>query len=80
LRLVLFLVRMWRRNARLRLIPPPPSARKRLAAPLLVYIFGMTSTPSRVMTGGGLGGARLHYHGITCFPRRLAPACNYRAL
>src|SRR5206468_4387817 len=40
--LVVFLVRMWRLNACERLRLPLPRTRKRLAAPLLVFILGMT--------------------------------------
>src|SRR5438128_12041419 len=43
--LVDFLVRMWRLNACERLMLPLPRTRKRFLAPLLVFIFGMT-TPS----------------------------------
>ena len=39
--LVVFLVRMWRLNAMERLIEPLPRGLNRLAAPLLVFIFGM---------------------------------------
>ena len=42
-RLVGFFVRMCRRNAFERLMPPLPRMRKRLAAPLLVFIFGMVN-------------------------------------
>ena len=43
LRLVDFLVRMWRLNACERLIEPLPRTRKRFFAPVLVFIFGMTA-------------------------------------
>src|SRR6187551_2900546 len=43
---------MWRRNARLRLMPPLPWTRNRLAAPLLVFIFGITATPFWMTPGG----------------------------
>src|SRR6476646_3475726 len=49
---------MWRRNALLRLMPPLPWTRKRLAAPLFVFIFGITATPSW-MTPGGLAALQL---------------------
>src|SRR5215470_3162651 len=65
LRLVVFLVRMCRRNARLRLTPPLPWTRKRLAALLLVFIFGMLTAPySSVMTPGGRAKRRFkpRYH------------------
>ena len=39
--LVVFLVRMWRLNAWPRLMLPLPRTRKRLAAPLFVFILGM---------------------------------------
>src|SRR5262245_18676085 len=41
LRLVFFLVRMWRRYARPRLIPPFARFLKRFAAPRLVFNFGI---------------------------------------
>src|SRR5579871_3806031 len=41
LRLVDFFVRMWRRKALVRLIPPDPCTRKRLAAARLLFILGM---------------------------------------
>src|SRR5262245_10065593 len=53
LRLVVFLVRMCRRNARLRLAPPLPCTRKRFAALLLVLILGIPAPCSSVMTPGG---------------------------
>src|ERR1041385_5959608 len=54
LRLVVFLVRMWRLYAPARLIEPLPRTLKRLAAPRLDFILGMTSLPlSFRMTPGG---------------------------
>src|SRR6056297_3301869 len=51
LRLVSFLVRMWLWKARLRLMRPLPVARKRLAAPRLLFIFGIVvSLFSRFMS------------------------------
>ena len=49
---VVFLVRMWRLNACERLIEPEPRGLKRLAAPLLVFIFGMAES-FRYMTAAG---------------------------
>src|SRR5689334_23708795 len=69
LRLVLFLVRMWRRNARLRLMPPLPCTRNRLAAPLLVFILGISKTPFG-MTPDGLAALRLPMTSLV-FPARL---------
>src|SRR2546423_8366194 len=63
--LVDFLVRMWRLNACERLMPPPARTRKRFLAPLLVFIFGMTSfllicCPPRCSPGERLSGFRLY--------------------
>src|SRR5450631_3338241 len=52
--LVDFLVRMWRLNACERLTLPLPRTRKRFFAPLLVFIFGMT-TFLFAAHGGALG-------------------------
>jgi hypothetical protein len=43
--LVVLLVKMWLPKALERTIFPLPVALKRLAAPLLVFILGMTSSP-----------------------------------
>src|SRR4030065_1408988 len=48
--LVVFLVRIWRLNACERLMLPPARILKRLAAPLLVFILGMT-TPQVMVVG-----------------------------
>lgn len=40
-----FFVRIWLAKALLRFILPEPVAEKRLAAPLLVFIFGIVITP-----------------------------------
>src|SRR3954467_11458375 len=52
---VLFLVRMWRRNAAPRLMLPLPRTLKRFAAPFFVFILGMTGSffLSFHMTPGG---------------------------
>src|SRR5499427_2765194 len=52
--LVVFLVRMWRLNACERLMLPLPRTRKRFFAPLLVFIFGMTSLSLFAAHGGAL--------------------------
>src|SRR5438128_6074736 len=54
--LVVLLVRIWRLNACERLMLPLPRTRKRFFAPLLVFIFGMTSSryllPTAVLSCG----------------------------
>src|SRR6266566_4251025 len=65
--LVDFLVRIWRLNACERLTLPLPRTRKRFLAPLLVFIFGMTTSfqfpiccPQRCSPGERLFGFRLY--------------------
>src|SRR5262245_61457174 len=73
LRLVVFLVRMWRLYAPARLIEPLPRTLKRLAAPRLDFILGMTERPlSFRMTPGGprLCGDASKATAITCVSRR----------
>src|SRR5918998_1593570 len=48
LRLLVFLVRMWRAWLWPRLILPVAVVRKRLAAPLCVFSFGMIASPSAI--------------------------------
>jgi hypothetical protein len=43
---------MWRLNAHERLMLPLPRTLKRLAAPLLVFIFGMAESPYNTVLGG----------------------------
>src|SRR5262245_696982 len=78
LRLVVFLVRMWRLYAPARLIEPLPRTLKRLAAPRLDFIFGMTSLPSLFSYDAGRPPqrGRFNSHGSPlCPPRaRLARA------
>ena len=52
-----FLVRMWLLFARIRRILPDPVRRRRFAAPRLVFIFGISSTPL-----GPVGGSPMTTH------------------
>ena len=73
LRLVVFLVRMWRLNACPRLIEPLARTSKRFAALFLVFIFGIVGRPSSWMTAGapcGDFGARLHLLSPPTLPAR----------
>ena len=60
--LVVFLVRMWRLNACERLMLPLARTLNRLAAPLLVFILGMTDSFSDAPGGyTGAGREKIHH-------------------
>src|SRR5687767_3545635 len=73
LRLVLFLVRMWRLYAPARLIEPLPRTRKRFAAPRLDFILGMLPLSFRMTPGDPRRcGNASTATAITCVPRYAA--------
>src|SRR5207249_6375681 len=66
--LVVFEVRMWRLKARLLLIFPVADIRKRLAAPLLVFILGMAISLVAARCGLSFARGRRRRHGGRAAP------------